>query len=356
MTNSSIRQKGTKKSINMQNNDMSQTTIVYNGMSLQDIRTIAIDVYKAEEAKKFTGDALIVAEKRVETLVMDFLGRLFSENNQLIENLKKPSVQLSLLNAEKGFVKDETGYTKNYYIELLNARIGSEDRSTTQIFEDEAIKLLEKVTNNQLNYLTFMFLLYDYPKILNDTKSIVDYCNLLVNLYDESFKKDITLISLDAVGACIPLGGARNLMSIQHFFRENIPGMFYKGQTLDDIKNIIGEENMDSVMPLLTKYVWNNNLIQVNALNLKTLKSNIRTYGLEQIESAVVDMYNKQIMSEKEIKEKLVSLNPKMEFVLSLTENSEFSSRRITPQGIILAIINYNQKYEEKLDFEKYVS
>lgn len=45
-----------------------------------------------------------------------------------------------------------------------------------------------------------------------------------------------------------------------------------------------------------------------------------------------------------------------MQEVLSLWDDNEFNSRRITPQGEIIAISNYNNLYNDNLKFEKYIN
>ncbi len=207
-----------------------------------------------------------------------------------------------------------------------------------------------------MNYLTFMFLTYSYPKPLNDIRNVIDYCNKLCELYDISFKKDITLISLEAVGACTPLGGARSMKTIQQRFREMIPGMFYKGQTSEEIINELEIDDIKTIRPVLTKHVWNNELLQIDALNLETLRTSIKKYELNFIEDKLVNMFNKQIMNESEIKNRLIEINQQMQEVLSLWDDNEFNSRRITPQGEIIAISNYNNLYNDNLKFEKYIN
>ena len=359
MNDVEVKQSGGKNSENIQNNDMSKNNIIiYNqsGLSLEEAKTIALDVYKAEEAKKYSDESWEITKRRVEELVTDFLKQAFDETPNHIHNLKKPSVQQSFLNAEKGYATDETGTTKNNYIDIMKSRLCVEDRSILQIFEDEAIKLVEKLTKSQMNYLTFMFLTYSYLKSLNDIRNVIDYCNKLCELYDISFKKDITLISLEAVGACTPLGGARSMKTIQQRFREMIPGMFYKGQTSEKIINELEIDDIKTIRPVLTKHVWNNELLQIDALNLETLRTSIKKYELNFIEDKLVNMFNKQIMNESEIKNRLIEINQQMQEVLSFWDDNEFNSRRITPQGEIIAISNYNNLYNDNLKFEKYIN
>ena len=183
MNDVEVKQSGGKNSENIQNNDMSKNNIIiYNqsGLSLEEAKTIALDVYKAEEAKKYSDESWEITKRRVEELVTDFLKQAFDETPNHIHNLKKPSVQQSFLNAEKGYATDETGTTKNNYIDIMKSRLCVEDRSILQIFEDEAIKLVEKLTKSQMNYLTFMFLTYSYPKSLNDIRNVTNCANYMI--------------------------------------------------------------------------------------------------------------------------------------------------------------------------------
>ena len=353
-----IEQNNKKSSENIQNNDMSQKSVVIinqNGLSLEDIKTAALDVYRAEEAKKYSDDAWDVIHKRVEEFVTDFLERAYRDVPESVENLKKPSIQKALLNAEKGYSIDETESTKDNYIEIMKSRLCVDDKSILQIFEDEAIKLIEKLTKSQMNYLTFTFLTYHYPSLLNCIPAISDYCNKLCQIYDSSFNNSINLVSLDAVGATLPLGGARTMKTIEKRFHEIIPGLFYKGQTEDEIKSYLGIDDLNIIKSLLLPGIWDQKLLQINALDIETLKSSIKKYKLDYMEDNIIDMYNKRIMSESEIKDKLIELNPIMNDVINLWNDDEVNSRRITPQGIIVAISNYNIIFDDKLKFEDYI-
>lgn len=82
MNDVEIKQSGGKNSENIQNNDMSKNNIIiYNqsGLSLEEAKTIALDVYKAEEAKKYSDESWKITKRRVEELVTDFLKQAFDE-------------------------------------------------------------------------------------------------------------------------------------------------------------------------------------------------------------------------------------------------------------------------------------
>lgn len=142
MTETTIGQNGSKSSTNIQNNDLSKNIVVINQPNYLEIKQIALDVYK-QEAHNYSEEAAEKALKKVEELVENFLTKLYDINLNKAEELKKPSVQHSLFNAQKGYVLDETNDTQENYIDLLLSRVQFPNKSMLQISVDEAIKTIE---------------------------------------------------------------------------------------------------------------------------------------------------------------------------------------------------------------------
>lgn len=357
MNETIVEQTGGKNSNNVQNNDMSQNVlVVQNGMSYSEVKEVALDVYRNEEAKNFSKESALITQQRVEELVDSYLTVIFGEIPHLVERLKKPSMQYSLFNAEKGYALDETQTTKDYYIEMLKSRLKAKDRSVLQIGLDEAIKSVEKITKDQMDCLTFMFLIYKFPYNLNNIDNLTRYCKFLCDFYHESFENQFNVISLRSVNACTSLDGAKSYIPIQEWLNKAAPGMFYKGQNNDEIIADLQIESLDIIKPLLIKSVWDNDKLQINALNFDTLNKMIGKYSLEEMRDKIVNMFNKRIMTQDEIKEKLINLDSRMDKVLYFWENNDLKYSRLTPSGLIIAISNYNNKKDGKIEFEKYLN
>lgn len=228
MTETTIEQNGSKSSTNIQNNDLSKNIVVINQPNYLEIKQIALDVYK-QEAHNYSEEAAEKALKKVEELVENFLTKLYDINSNKAEELKKPSVQHSLFNAQKGYVLDETNDTQENYIDLLLSRVQFPNKSMLQISVDEAIKTIEKLTPDQMDCLTFMFLTYNNIESIVSLGQLNSYCNKLCSIFHESFLNKFLPTYLKSINVCLSLDNTGYYIPIQELFFNSKPGLFFKG-------------------------------------------------------------------------------------------------------------------------------
>ena len=356
MNKVNIEQIGAKEAENIQNNDMSNNIIlVQNGLAYKDVKEIALDVYR-NEASNFSKESAEEVKKRVEEFVDDYLTVVFNDTPDIVERLKKPSMQHALFNAEKGYALDETQTTKAYYIEMLKHRLKAEDKTILQIGLDEAIKSMEKITKEQMDCLTFMFLIFNFPHNIDSISAVIRYCNYLCDFYHSSFNSKLNVISLRAINACTSLDGTKKYIPIQEWLRKVTAGIFYKGQDKEEIVKRLQIDSIEEINIILMKNLLDPTKFQINAINLDTLKFLISKHHLEFCEDKLIQMFNEKIMNETEIKDKLIEWEPRMKEVLEFWEKEDLKYSTLTPSGIIIAISNYNNKKNETISFEKYIN
>jgi hypothetical protein len=143
------------------------------GINYHDAKEIALDVFK-KNFLKLSEQAANTALQRAEELVKDFLNNLYDKNIEIIEKLQNPAVQYSLFNVEREYAKSGDNELKQQLLYLLIERTLSKERTLKQIVLDEAIETLPKLSVEQLNFLSFVF--------------ITD--NLTVKLFQNKFAKD----------------------------------------------------------------------------------------------------------------------------------------------------------------------
>lgn len=352
----SIEQNGAKGSTNHQNNDMSTNnnlTVINNGISYSDARQIALDVYKTE-AQNYAGEAYETSKERTEKLIDAYLEKLFSVENNNSQKLKSPSMQQALFYAQKGYAVDDTGLTKDNYVELLLSRIGSQDRSILQISIDEAIKTIEKLTFEQMDCLSFIFLIFNPQEELTSFVNLKKHFDNLCELYHPSFNLPMTPLYLKSVNTCVSFDSAKQYIPIEDFMGKSFPGLFFKGfDSLEFTSNF--SKPIASYRKILLKDIRNSEKLQINAINEPTLNSLITGTNMEEDREKIVNYFKQHIMNTAEIREDLLVLNSKMQDLLETWKNSDLKFCQLTPVGIIIAITNYNKKFNKNIDYSKYI-
>lgn len=131
--------------------------VIHQGISYADAKEIALDVFKSNYLE-LSAKAYDLAKSRAEELVDDFLARMESENSE-IGSLEDPGFQHTLFNAQKEYAKTGDREIGDILVDILVDRANENSRSLRQIVLDESITIISKLTIEQLNALSLIFLL-----------------------------------------------------------------------------------------------------------------------------------------------------------------------------------------------------
>ncbi|WP_010651990.1 LPO_1073/Vpar_1526 family protein [Oceanobacillus massiliensis] len=127
------------------------------GISYSDARQIALDVYK-QNFYELSEEAKSVALERAEKLIDELLRNLEKELPEQIEKIKVPDVQYTLIKAQSIYARNGGPDTLEILTNLLKDRFRVKEDSLKKIVLNEAIEIIPKLTINQLNLLTAIFL------------------------------------------------------------------------------------------------------------------------------------------------------------------------------------------------------
>lgn len=127
------------------------------GVSIENAKQIALNVFK-DNFLELSEKAASTALTRAEEIVNEFILTLYEENQLVIDKLQEPAIQYSLFNVQREYAKTGDIGLKEQELKLLIERIGSEERSLKQIVLDEAIETLPKLSQEQLNFICYIFI------------------------------------------------------------------------------------------------------------------------------------------------------------------------------------------------------
>lgn len=147
------------KSANYQSTgDMSVTNNM--GLSYKDVKEISVEIFK-DNFYDLSNEAAQIAYGRVEELIdnlLEHLKKLDIPEQELYEKIKNPDIQYAIATAQIQYARSGELSTMELLTKLLSERFSCEEKSLKKIVINEAIEVTSKITLNQINNLTLLFL------------------------------------------------------------------------------------------------------------------------------------------------------------------------------------------------------
>lgn len=340
-----LKQEGGEKSTNLQG----QNVNVYNGISYSDARDIALDVFKSNFLE-LSQNAATLAKERAEHLVDEFLKKMEQTKAEKIDRIQDPDMQYALFSAQKEYARSGEKDMEDMLVSILMERIEENTQSLKKIVLNEALEIVPKLTDQQLDILTIIFLIQDTRNHnVNNKESLKNY----IETYFVPFTKNLTKEKscykhLEYSGCCGTIGIAQDNLS--QFFLNNYKGVFSKGFTEDDFNAITkGNKKLNS---LLMPCINDSSLFQLNALTEEVLRTAVveKLNESEQLFNQLKGLFNRSTMNVSEANDYLISIVPSMEEFIDTWKNSYMCAMNPTSVGTALAYINLKRKAGIELD------
>jgi hypothetical protein len=168
------------------------------GISIDSAKQIALNVFK-DNFLQLSEKAASIAFIRTEELVNEFMLALYHKHQDLTYKLQDPAIQYSLFNVQREYAKTGDIRLKEQELELLLERVGSKERSLKQIVLDEAIETLPKLSQEQMNFICYVFVVDNltikllqkesdgYDKI--DTNDFLNKLSLFCNFSSKNLRQ-----------------------------------------------------------------------------------------------------------------------------------------------------------------------
>ncbi|MFJ6558587.1 LPO_1073/Vpar_1526 family protein [Streptomyces sp. NPDC091412] len=133
-----------------------QAHVVQYGVSYDDAKAIAMDVFK-ENFSKLSQGAHRVAIERADEFTMNYLSELHDRQPQAIGNIEDPGVQSDILEAQAGFAKSGDQDLGEVLVDVLVDRTARTDRTTATLALSAAITTAQKLTSSHFAALSALF-------------------------------------------------------------------------------------------------------------------------------------------------------------------------------------------------------
>lgn len=345
-----LNQEGGEDSTNIQ---AETVNITHTGLTYLDAKEIALDVFKSNFLQ-LSKDAADVAKERAEHLVDNFLQKLKETSPDKIENIKDPDIQYAIYTAQKECARSGEKELEEILADILIERI-SENTPLKKIILNESIGIISKLTNQQLDVLTLIFLIQCNTEIIISNKeNLLEYLQSHYTPFIENLTKDKScFLHLEYAGCCSTI--TMDLHKLSEIFLRRYRHLFSMGFSLQHFKDITN--NDDSLLSLITPCLNNSDLFQLNITDNQELKDIVVNKLLKghDIYNKISTLSRTTTMRNKDIEDELIIQIPQIKNLFDTWISSYMCAMNPTSVGIAIACFNLKQKTGIKLDLTNWI-
>lgn len=323
------------------------------GLNYEQVKDIALLVFK-DNFTKLSDVAQKVAIGRAIEFTENYLRTLNERNPLSIKNLGDPGIQTALYAAQVEFAKSGDKSLFDVLTDLLVDRTIEKERNLVQIVLEESIHTVSKLTQNQLDTLTTVFLLkYITFSQINTVENLevvlknnfapfFETLNHEPSLYQHLEYCRCLTISYNMAGM-LPYNLSNNFLNL---FR----GFFSLGFTSSELKDFWGFLPTD-IDDLIISNLYDKTKLQLKFENTLELDNYINNSLFDKdTKSKIRHLYDMNLFKGKEIFDYLKSLDSRFVKLYDVWEHSRMRDMNLTSVGISLAQANYRSKTGESFD------
>lgn len=343
-------QKGGESSLNIQaGGDVKITS----ALSYADVKEIALDVFQ-ENFCKLAGLAKQTARQRAEEITDKFLTELQKRNPDGLKNAEDVDFQHSLFTVQKEYARTGDKDLGDILVDILVDRSKEDKRSILQIVLNESLQIVPKLTRDQIATLTVIFTLKHTKFLRMDRlESLRDYIDHRISPFVSSLSLNQALCQHLVYAGCASISIGQT--SIEKIFRRNYPGLFSKGFSSEEIKEL--GHPINRMLPLFAKSLHSEELFQLSFLDEDILKQTAKKMDLTDPQvDKLLSLQNKYLMSAKEVKEYLLVVHPCLKKLFDVWENSLLKNTSLTSVGIAIGHANMRRVTGESVDLAIWIN
>ncbi|MCY8600325.1 hypothetical protein MOD33_05995 [Bacillus spizizenii] len=344
-----LNQSGGDGSVNIQGGNVNV------GLSYSDAKEICEDIFKANFFR-LSQEAAEHAKTRAEDLVENYLTKLQNKNSMLIEHLSDPDLQYHLYIAQRDYARSGDEKLREILEGLLVERTKEIEKSIKQITLNEAIKVVSKLTNDQINLLSMHFMFAESRiTTINSFKMLEEKFDKFIKPFvPEKSPTNSETMHLDYCKCANFIPG--NDETVARIMKKAYSGLFQKGFHLNEFvgifpftekeliyKNIVKEHPCVS-----SKYIFNT----INFDNLPNqLNSHDKTLNLQ-----LKQFYNNQLMDDEMVELLLKEMLPTyLSHFIEVWNNSSLPHLILSSVGKVIALTNIKSKVTLDSEVEDWV-
>lgn len=346
------KQKGGDKSTNLQ----AQKINIYQGISYQDAKQIALDVFKSNflELSQAAADLAI---QRAEEFTDKFLEVLQDRNPKAIENVDKPSLQYALYSAQKDFAKTGDEDLLNTLVDILVDVSGEKERTLKYIVLEESLSTAPKLTAGQLDILSLVFIVTEAKFNRMGSFQLMDeFLTKHIMPFAENIQSVNSLYNhLIYTGCCNSRHFVIGNEKMEDYFIDKYRGLFQVGFSKEEFLQKF-EEDEGVFNQVTCPCLQNNEIFQIDSVSVYDLDKECEALGITlDIKNRLVQFFISNTMKKEDVKIFLIKRHPWISDVLEKWEESMLQLITLTSVGIAIGQANFRRKTGVPIDLEIWI-
>lgn len=341
-----LKQESGEDSVNIQGITGKNVSVSINGISYSEARLIAQDVFDAN-FYKLSSEANQIAHKRAEELIDDFLKKLSANKPDNLFAVKNPDMQFMIYSAQKEYARSGDKALEEMLVDVLLERAKVNERNLKQIVLNESLNVIPKLTSNQLDTLSLIFILkYTRNFGVVNLQSFYEYMNTYIVPFIVGLSDELSCYQHLEFAGCGTIQVTEN--QIQEILKSTYWGLFCKGFSIEQFKQAT---KLPQAVNLLTNCLHDHSLYQINAIDINVINKIGTDMGLikEDIEK-IKDFQNKYMMTNDEIKNISIKANSEVLKLYDIWSNSAMKNMTLTSVGIAIAQANIRRRTNISFD------
>jgi hypothetical protein len=330
-----------------------QKVIVNQGISYSDAKEIANDVFKTNfiELKK---EAAIVAQVRAEEITDKVISQLSERHPESINEFETPALQDALFTVQKQYAISGDDNLGDLLVDILVDRAAAPKKNMVQIVLDESLGVAPKLTLEQLDTLTFIFLLfYTRRNTLKDYEGFLAYFRkCIVPFIDKLSDKHSDYTHIEYLGCAHSRAG--NVGALEDKLRGNYKAFLSTGFSVEELRENVDEK--DNITGLIIPCFHNKEKLQTGSQNDDALDEISDENGINtETKQKLKQLFESSTMPANEVKKVLIEAIPEMEKAFEIWDRSVINRLELSSVGIAIAHANFRRKVGETMDLSNWI-
>lgn len=330
--------------------------IIISGLSYTETK----DLVKEEAQKVFIQNSLVLAEEaykivleRSKELLDNFLIKLEGKRPEAITSMKDPGMQYSLFNAQKEYSKTGDKDLASLLEDILVERAQNPKRDLMQIVLDECVSVAPKLTPDQFDSLSLIFILrYTINYSITTIENLIVHIIQFILPFQSGIRNEQSRYQHLEFSSCGTIG--ITTWSIEQAFRNNYMILFSKGFPIEEYEQKISTD------PKFKKYLMpcyhDKTKFQISILNQEEVKKLGKSNELTGDEIVKLnDLYNRYLMTEEEVRQYLFKIFPQIKNIIEAWNESAIKNMTLTSVGIAIGHANITRKTKQAFDLKIWI-
>ncbi len=343
----------TQKAGDNSTNIQAGSVVVHQGLSVAEVRQLAIDVFRANFFE-LAGDAKNIAKQRAEEVTEAFLKQLQQQHADGLKQAQEPDFQHALFTVQKEYARCGDKDLGDLLVDLLVDRTKHESRSILQIVLNESLSVAPKLTPDQLAALSLIFLFkYTIHHGIRNHETLWAYLDRHVAPFADLVSDKVACYQHLEYSGCGTVG--LGTVDLPEVFKRQYGALFSKG--FDDAQLQGKQLSIPPTSPILLTCVNDNTRRQVNGMNEDVIRSECKRLAVSDDDTGkLIGLHNETLMSAEDIKNKVIDARPYMRRVFEIWTGSSMSRFTLTSVGIAIGHANVKKNVGEFTDLAIWIN